>query len=1124
VAVENISVSQIRRAFENAPVGILTINSDFEIEGVNQSALQFGIFEYEGKTNLIGKNIFTLDAFRSDEIKNDLEYFKEGIPFESEISAQKSFGDTELVIVVKGTPIIINDKFKGGIIVIEDFKTSTESSPDKIFRSEIFNSLLSSISDYFLVTDIYGNIKYTLPNEMLRPNHPAIKTAGKTLFDLFTDLNANLIEQTLVEVVKDKKPRTIELPQKEHKFGGDFELTLIPIVERSVKIKYFFILFKDNSEEREIFTNLKSEIQELKAYRSITSAIVDAVIRINLKGNITFWNDSAVELFGFTKSQVFGKFIGNVLPEIDQIYFDNLTENLKTSKTFKTQLKIKSNDTTKIIEMSISLTHEDESSLVALCSDVTDKVNLEKELRRSEESFRNIVTNTREFICTFSIEGNINYVNPYFVKEFGYTEEELLSLNLMDLIDIESMGEDILDIQKIIEEQNETIELTLLKKDKEKVYVLANFTAVSDFDGKPKYYTSVFTDITETKKAENDFLMIRSVFQTSHDGITVQKNRKYTLANESFVKMFGYDSVDEILGKDPLDFVSNNDLYRVAKYIEDREKGEESPSKYIFTGVRKDGTQIIVEKSVKSFSSAREFYVVASYRDITEQQNFLKALAESEEKYRNITENIDDSMWTAELVDERLKQVFYTAAIKKITGYEGKEFINNPKLWIKIIHPDDKKEVIRGLQRIYKDAAKTSGEVEYRIVNKSGNIVWVKNKLNIIRNDEGKIERIYGLVSDVTLSKQSEEKIKKSTEELKSLNESKDRFISIVSHDLRSPFSSILGFTDLLLTEPDLPKEKQNQYINFIQESAKNMLSLVNSLLDWTRLQTGRIEFIAEKLNASGIIEKAFQMLTGAAMKKNIELVNEVSKELSVHADSNLLLQVFNNLISNAIKFTNEGGKITTSAKPLVDKKQIEFSVSDTGIGIKEEDIGKLFTVATKHTTTGTAGEKGSGLGLSLCKEIVEKHGGEISVESKYGYGTTFKFTIPVSSTRILLVDDSSHDRILYSKLLKSMVPGYEIDTAVNGAEALEKIKLNSPALVISDHNMPEMSGYELVKQLKLSDLAYKPPVIILSSDLTQSIVDDYMQLGVEYAFKKPVGLATFKTAIERSLQKAFVS
>ena len=265
-------------------------------------------------------------------------------------------------------------------------------------------------------------------------------------------------------------------------------------------------------------------------------------------------------------------------------------------------------------------------------------------------------------------------------------------------------------------------------------------------------------------------------------------------------------------------------------------------------------------------------------------------------------------------------------------------------------------------------------------------------------------------------------------------------------------------------------------------------------------------------------------MLAGAAMPKKIELVSEVSNDLYIHADSNLLLQVFNNLVSNAIKFTNEGGKITVSANPLFDKKQIEFRVTDTGVGIKNDDIDKLFIVESKHTTTGTSGEKGSGLGLSLCKEIVEKHGGEISVESEYGSGTTFKFSIPISSTKILLVDDSTNDRILYSKLLKSMIPGFEIDTATNGAEAFEKIKSNSPALVITDHNMPEMSGYELVKKVLVSELTYKPPIIVLSSDINQSITADYHQLGIEYAFKKPVGLATFKAAIEKSLSKAFVS
>ena len=867
---ENISESQIRQVFENAPVGILTLNSNLDVESLNDSSLQFGLFEFHKKTELIGRNILDLHIFQTDEIRSDFKLLKEGIPFEREISINNANLITNIAVIIKVTPIMANNKLESAIVIIEDFRTSSETSSDKIIRSDIFNNLISSISDYFLVTDIYGNIQYTLPNKMLRTSHPKIETEGKMLFDLFTDLNGHLIEQTLVEVVKNKKPKTIDLPQKENKFGGDFNLSLIPILEKNNKIKYFFILFKDKTEEREKISNLKSEIQELKAYRSITTSIVDAVIRINLEGNITFWNDSAVNLFGYTRSEVFGKFIGTVLPEVDKIYFQNLLENLETSKVFETQLKIKADDSTKIIELRVSLTNEDENSLVALCSDITEKVNFEGELRRSEESFRNIVTNTREFICTFTVEGNVNYVNPYFAKEFAYTEDELLNLNLVDLIDIDKMDGNLPDIQKIIEEQKEAVELPLLKKNGEQVYVLANFTAVSDLEGKIRYYTAVFTDISEKKNAENDFLMIRSVFQTSNDGITVQKNRKFTLVNESFVKMFGYDNIDEILGKDSLDFVSNDDLYKVAKFIENREKGEDSPSKYIFNGVKKDGSTITVEKSVKSFSSAREYYVVASYRDITEQQNFMKVLSDSEEKYRNISENINDSSWTAELVNNKLQQVFYTSSIERITGYKSHEFIDNSMLWVKIIHPDDKQEVIRETQRTYKDSSKNSDEIEFRIVNKSGSIVWIKNKLNLIRNNKGTIEKIYGLVSDVTLSKQSDEKIRKSSEALTAINDSKDKFISIVSHDLRSPFSSILGFTDLLLSERDLPEDKQVQYISFIQESAKNMLSLVNSLLDYTRIQTGRIEFIAEKINANGTIEKAFKCLLVLQCRKKL--------------------------------------------------------------------------------------------------------------------------------------------------------------------------------------------------------------------------------------------------------------
>jgi CheY-like chemotaxis protein len=208
-----------------------------------------------------------------------------------------------------------------------------------------------------------------------------------------------------------------------------------------------------------------------------------------------------------------------------------------------------------------------------------------------------------------------------------------------------------------------------------------------------------------------------------------------------------------------------------------------------------------------------------------------------------------------------------------------------------------------------------------------------------------------------------------------------------------------------------------------------------------------------------------------------------------------------------------------------VRQRQVQFKIKDTGTGIKEEDIPKLFKVDTKFTTSGTEGEKGSGLGLSLCYDIVKKHGGEIAVNSEFGKGTEMIFTIPVSSTKILLVDDSRNDRILYSKLLKNFISSnYSVDEASNGKEAYDKIKNTYPALIITDHNMPVMNGYSLVQQLNLSEIKYKPPIIVLSSDLTDNIIKDYKALGIDFVFKKPVNLTALKFAVDKSLKKPIVS
>ncbi|MCK7519921.1 MAG: HAMP domain-containing histidine kinase [Ignavibacteriales bacterium] len=160
-------------------------------------------------------------------------------------------------------------------------------------------------------------------------------------------------------------------------------------------------------------------------------------------------------------------------------------------------------------------------------------------------------------------------------------------------------------------------------------------------------------------------------------------------------------------------------------------------------------------------------------------------------------------------------------------------------------------------------------------------------------------------MSDISIRKKTEDDLKKSKEDLIKLNETKDRFLSIVSHDLRTPFSSILGFTELILNDETLTEKERNQYVKFIQESSNSMLSLVNSLLDWNRLQSGRIQFEPEKTYAYFIIESSISSLAGAALRKKIEIKSTVSKEIQIFVDENLILQVFNNLISNAIKFTN---------------------------------------------------------------------------------------------------------------------------------------------------------------------------------------------------------------------------
>ncbi len=1108
-----------KEILEFAPIGILIFQRNWKIKFVNSNFFKFPGVLGETPANVIGLSVYDNRIFDKVDIRPELESVLKGESFEKQISVSKSFRGVQISLLLKGSPITLDDENAGGILIIEDIKIDTSKTQTGLGKSPEFKNFLKYVGDYYAIADSEG---------LIRENSEDENSVYDFLFE--TDfvkhnkkLSQILFKKNIETVVTTNETVTTRIPFIRDGVEYLSKISLIPFSEDGLTVDNIVLILEDLSKHSEDLGKTKIEIDELSKYQQITATVVDGLIGVNKNGRIVFWNESSAKLFGLTKSEVFGKMIGKIYPSLDEAGFEKLKNDVGINNGWTGVLTIGFDESiaehfkVKVTE----LKDENEESYIFLCTNITESVRTEKELRESEEKFRNIVANSPDFICTLDKRGNLTYGNKLFLEVFSLTNNELRKTNFRDLIEPDFLLSGGFDFDDVAQKNITSIDIPLINKHGHRIFVFANISTIRNSKNELQSFTLNLTDITIKKEAEKDLLLIRSVFEASVDGIALISKNRFVLVNDSFVRMFAYATTSEMIDEIPLNLVSEKDKELVSEFLEISSKKSIELNKFNFTAKRKDGTTFAAENSVSFYEVEGERFMVWVLRDETDEMLASEALQASEEKYRSITQNINECIWAAENVKGEMKAIFYTPSAKKITSYEPQEFLNDAELWGKIIHPDDVDFVGDKMDNLYGDPVRNLETLEYRIIDKLGSVIWIENKITVVRDQKGKIQKVFGIISDISLAKRAEEELKRSTRDLKELNETKDRFISIVSHDLRTPFSSIIGYTDLLLNEKNIDDEKRTKYIQYIQESSRSMLGLVNSLLDWTRLQTGRIKFEPDRINAKHVVDKSIQILTGAAIQKKIKIVNELAKEFYIHADEGLLLQVFNNLVSNAIKFTKQEGNIVISAKASIEKKQIEFIVKDDGIGIKEADIQKLFKIDTKFTTSGTAGEKGSGLGLSLVHDIIRKHGGDIWVNSDVGKGTQFIFSIPVASSYILLVDDMKTDRLLYSKLIKNLLPKYKILEAENGKVALDVIKQSLPALVITDHNMPVMNGYDFVKQLSITPLKYKPPIIVLSGDVNKSIETEYKEFGVEYVFSKPVNLGAFKNAIERSLRKA---
>jgi PAS domain S-box-containing protein len=392
---------------------------------------------------------------------------------------------------------------------------------------------------------------------------------------------------------------------------------------------------------------------------------------------------------------------------------------------------------------------------------------------------------------------------------------------------------------------------------------------------------------------------------------------------------------------------------------------------------------------------------IGVFTDITDRIRIEHELKESEKKYRDLFERSGDAI----LIINNGKFIECNQATVNMLRYKNKKDLlgTHPSELSPAIQPDGRLSLEKADEMMRLAVEKGSYRFEWNHIRADGEIFPVEVLLTAISTEENH-NILYTVWRDITNRKKSEHQLKKYAEELKALNDIKDKFFSIISHDLRGPFQGFLGVTSLLVSEVEiLSKDEIKELGEALNTSLRKQFDLLNTLLEWARLQTGDLFLKFEDIDLREKINEVIQSFELVASQKGIELINNVDNDISVFADKNTLNLVIRNLISNGIKFTNQMGLIKVSA--ILKNNFVVVTFEDNGVGIPQDIIDKLFRIETHYSTEGTSKESGTGLGLLLCREIVHKFGGNIWVESELNIGSRFFISIPAKDLKNITND-----------------------------------------------------------------------------------------------------------------------
>lgn len=801
-----------------------------------------------------------------------------------------------------------------------------------------------------------------------------------------------------------------------------------------------------------------------------------------------------------------------------------------------------------------------------------------------QQALTRVVASSDNILVAKDLDLRVISANQAFAEATGRSSvEELIGKTDAEIFGVSpetepvrSFMQDELEAQKLPPGQYIMREESVISPDGSAKHLLTKKYPVYNDAGAVIGTGNISVDITSRKEFEDRLNVLSRIAESQSTMVLVtDAERKIEWVNHAFLELNGFEK-DEVIGKNPGDLLQgpNPDLELVGRMRQALDAGE--PFQCEICNYAKNGSPYWIHMDIQPVYDAdgvlRHF--VSVQQDITERCNLSQQIEQTAHRLQIATQAGGIGVWEY-LPDE--DKLIWDPLMHELYGIPEDSFSESFEDWRRNVHPDD----IAAVEQAFQDALAgiRPFHVEFRVQHPERGLRCLSGDAEIVRDKAGQPIHVYGVNRDITERKQSHQRLLQSNEKLKratkravdlasqaeTANLAKSQFLANMSHEIRTPMNGVVGMISLLL-ESSLDA-RQRSHAELALSSAESLMGIIEDILDFSKIEAGKLELQSENFSPTQLIENFTGIMALQAEQSGLKLDYHVDPSIPARmlGDEKKIRQILNNLVGNAIKFTKTGTvsvdvrrslETTPSTEQNSGKIGLHFTVTDTGIGIPEDKIERLFERFEQIDGTNTRSYGGTGLGLAIAKQLVELMGGTIEVESTLGQGSVFRFTIyldqantvedqlpgqqdsgPESTAktpdpgtgparmvgRILLVEDNYINRIVVKEPLESL--GLRVDEAENGEEALRAFESHRYDLVLMDIHMPLMDGCEATRRIRQqkeqdrgSGAAANTPIVALTADAMPSDRQACLAAGMNDYLAKPVNPGDLEAMVRKWL------